>query len=68
MIELASRKSGTLRVELLWARETDLVSVTVDDPASGDKFELVVDNGSAIDAFYHPFAYVALAADDRTAA
>jgi len=68
MIELATRESGTLHVELLWAQETDLVSVSVDDPATGDNFEFVVDNGSAIDAFYHPFAYAARRVDSRTAA
>ena len=68
MIELAARESGTLHVELLWARETDLVSVTVNDSGTGDRFEVVVENGSAIDAFYHPYAYVAPKASARSAA
>jgi hypothetical protein len=60
MIELASRDSGTLHVALLWKRETALFSVRVDDPATGDPFELVVDDGNALDVYYHPYAYAAL--------
>jgi hypothetical protein len=60
MIELASRESGTLRVALLWRPETDLFTVAVDDPAVGDRFELVVDDRDPLDVYYHPYAYAAL--------
>jgi hypothetical protein len=60
MIELASRQSGTLHVELLWKRGTKLFTVSVDDSARGDKFELVVDESNALDIYYHPYAYAAL--------
>jgi hypothetical protein len=60
MIELASRQSGTLHVELLWKRGTNLFTVSVDDSARGDKFELVVDESNALDIYYHPYAYAAL--------
>lgn len=60
MIELASRESGTLHVALLWTRETDVFSVSVDDPATGDAFELVVDDEDVLDVYYHPYAYAAL--------
>jgi hypothetical protein len=60
MIELASRESGTLHVALLWRPETDLFTVAVDDPAVGDRFELVVDDRDPLDVYYHPYAYAAL--------
>jgi hypothetical protein len=68
MIELASRQSGTLRVALLWARETDVFSVSVDDPSTGDRFELVVEDGRPLDIYYHPYAYAALRGIDYAVA
>jgi hypothetical protein len=60
MIELVARRSGTLRVELLWKRGTSLFAVSVEDSATGDKFELVVDQSNALDIYHHPYAYAAL--------
>jgi hypothetical protein len=60
MIELASRESGTLHVALIWRREADVFMVSVDDPAIGDRFELVVEDRNALDVYYHPYAYAAL--------
>ena len=60
MIELASRESGSLHVALIWTRETGVPSVWVDDSATGDRFELVVDEVDALDVYYHPYAYAAL--------
>ena len=60
MIELASRESGTLHVALIWRQEADIFMVSVDDPAIGDRFELVVEDRNALDVSYHPYAYAAL--------
>ena len=60
MIELASREAGTLHVALLWKEETELCLVAVDDPSTGDRFELVVDDGRPLEMYYHPYAYAAL--------
>ena len=60
MIELASRESGTLHVALIWRQEADIFMVSVDDPAIGDRFELVVEDRNALDVYYHPYAYAAL--------
>ena len=57
--ELAQRLSGTDEVLLLWHSETDRVELSVRDVTTGAGFSLEVAPGSAIDAFYHPFAYVA---------
>jgi hypothetical protein len=60
MIELASRQSGTMHVALLWATDTDVFSVSVEDPSTGDKFELVVEDSHPLEIYYHPYAYAAL--------
>jgi hypothetical protein len=57
--ELAQRLSGTDEVLLLWYPESKRVELSVRDLATGEGFHLEVALDSAIDAFYHPYAYVA---------
>ena len=58
--ELMSRESNGITVRLLWSRATNLVTVAVDDVASDDHFELVLDeNEPALEVFNHPFAHAA---------
>jgi hypothetical protein len=57
--ELAQRLSGTDEVLLLWHPESERVELSVRDVATGAGFHLEVAAGSAIDAFYHPYAYLA---------
>jgi len=58
--ELASRESNGITVTLLWSRSTNLVTVTVDDAANDDYFELILDeHDRALDVFHHPFAHAA---------
>jgi hypothetical protein len=57
--ELAQRLSGTDEVLLLWHPESKRVELSVRDVATGEGFHLEVAPDSAIDAFYHPYAYVA---------
>ena len=57
--ELDQRVSGTAEVLLLWHPEIDRVEVSVHDLATGAGFRIHVPPGSAIDAFYHPYAYEA---------
>ena len=56
--ELASARA-TASTFLLWHPKEDAVTVSVDDSRRGRCFELAVDRRSALDAFYHPFAYAA---------
>ena len=58
-LELATRESNGLHVQLLWDRSTDAVTVAVEDLRSADRFHLPVARERALDAFYHPFAYAA---------
>ena len=55
--ELASRENGGITVALFWTEATGELLVAVADAASGGSFALEVDGASALDAFYHPYAY-----------
>jgi len=57
--ELARRLSGTDEVLLLWHPDSKHVELSVRDLATGASLDLEVAPDSAIDAFHHPFAYVA---------
>ncbi len=55
--ELASRGTDGFAVSLLWSKATDQVLVTVADERFDEEFHLDVPGASALDAFYHPFAF-----------
>jgi hypothetical protein len=58
--ELASRETNGITVRLLWSRSTNLATVTVDDGANDDYFELILgEHDRALDVFHHPFAHAA---------
>ena len=57
--ELAQRLTGTDEVLLLWHPGSERVEVTVRDVETGVGFRLEIAPEAAIEAFYHPFAYVA---------
>ena len=57
--ELAQRVSGTDEVLLLWDPESERVALSVGDMASGAGIDVEVEPASALDAFYHPYAYIA---------
>jgi hypothetical protein len=58
--ELAMRETNGITVRLLWSRSTNLVTVAVDDSATDDYFELILDeDDQALDVFHHPFAHAA---------
>ena len=58
--ELAHRLNGSMEVTLFWHRDSDALVLSVADSASGDAFAFDVDSATAVDAFYHPYAYAAL--------
>jgi hypothetical protein len=65
---LAERNNAGIQVTLLWAEDTNAVSVLVrDHHSTDDQFELSVEPGAnALDAFEHPYAYAAWrGVDDR---
>ena len=56
--ELAQRRSGDIDVLLLWHPESDQVELCVLDLATGVSLHVDVASDRALDAFYHPYAYV----------
>ncbi|MFL5865115.1 MAG: hypothetical protein ACJ780_30855 [Solirubrobacteraceae bacterium] len=57
--ELAHRTSDGIEVTLFWTKATNSVTITVFDSRSEETLELAVDERDALDAFNHPYAYVA---------
>jgi hypothetical protein len=57
--ELARRRSGRDEIVLLWHPQDDGVEVSVRDVVSGATLHIEVAPGNALDAFTHPYAYVA---------
>ena len=57
--ELAARECDGIQVVLHWHADENAVTVSVEDARAGDRFQIAVAPASALDAFYHPFAYAA---------
>jgi hypothetical protein len=57
--ELAHRRSANLEVTLLWNRLSHRVWISIYDVASDEQTAAVVPEDRALDAFNHPYAYVA---------
>ena len=56
--ELAQRRSGDVDVLLLWHPDVERVELCVLDLATGVSLHVDVAPDRALDAFYHPYAYV----------
>lgn len=57
--ELDRRANLDLDVSLLWNRTAGSLIVAVEDTRTGERFELKVSDGDALEVFNHPFAYAA---------
>ena len=57
--ELNRRTRDGIDVSLLWDPGTNVVSVEVTDTRQGGSFEFGVEPRDALEAFWHPYAYVA---------
>jgi hypothetical protein len=60
--ELAHRESDGIAVTLFWNAVGDTLTLEVNDARSCERFELAVRKDRALDAFRHPFAYLAMSA------
>jgi carotenoid cleavage dioxygenase-like enzyme len=60
--ELDHRESDGIAVTLLWHEDSNRVVVRVVDSRTEEEFELEVAPRDALDAFYHPNAYMLFAA------
>jgi hypothetical protein len=61
LLELARRKNYGVEVALFWNRDTDDLTVCVGDEKRNSYFELSPHRDQALDCFYHPYSYAALA-------
>jgi hypothetical protein len=59
--ELAHRVTNGLVVALYWDKVGDTLALEVYDPTTEEYFELDVPRDRAMDAFHHPYAYLAAA-------
>ncbi len=57
--ELAHRRSANLEVTLLWNRRSRRVWVSIYDSTNDEQRAAPVPDERALDAFNHPYAYVA---------
>jgi hypothetical protein len=57
--ELAVRASNGVKVTLLWDRESDDLTVCVNDRRKRVYFELAAERERALDVFHHPYAHAA---------
>jgi hypothetical protein len=57
-LELDRRGSDGVDIVLAWEPRTNRVAVAVVDERTCDRFLIEVDPANALDAFYHPYAYV----------
>jgi hypothetical protein len=62
--ELAHRVGTGIEVSLLWRRVDNSIALRLVELATGVEFELRVPPGEALDAFYHPYAYLPVHAVD----
>ena len=58
--ELARRVSGGMEITLYWSAADNRTSIEVWQPDSGETLAFAVPPERALDAFYHPFAHLAL--------
>jgi hypothetical protein len=59
LYELAFRECDGIEVTLVWDGVEDRVLLNVRDRRTGEWFVCGVDRADALDAYRHPFAYVA---------
>jgi hypothetical protein len=57
--ELAHRASNGIEVSLFWDKVGDTLTLEVYDAKTDEYFELDVPRDRALDAFHHPYAYLA---------
>jgi hypothetical protein len=64
--ELAARENGGVTITLFWDADTNDVFVCVTDSWSGESFSVDVEGASALEAFYHPYAYASRCGIEET--
>jgi len=63
LYELATRVNGGLEITLFWDERDDTTSIELHHADTDVTFRFGVPRSSALDAFHHPFAYLAVQVD-----
>jgi hypothetical protein len=61
-VDIASRRSGSIEVSLLWNRATGKLLVVAYDSVEDEQLTIPVDGKDATEVYRHPFAYADRAA------
>ena len=65
-VDIASRRSGSIEVSLLWNRETGKLLVVAYDSFEDEQITIPVEGKDAVEIYRHPFAYADRASRSET--
>jgi hypothetical protein len=57
VVDLATRKSGSIAVALIWDRNEKVLRVIAYDGLTGEEIVVPVSGDEAVEVYQHPFAY-----------
>jgi hypothetical protein len=57
VVDLATRKSGSIAVALVWDRNEEVLRVIAYDGLTGEEIVVPVSGDEAVEVYQHPFAY-----------
>jgi hypothetical protein len=59
VVDLATRRSGSIAVALVWDRSDETLRVFAYDGSTGEEIVVPVSGAEAAEVYRHPFAYTA---------
>ena len=57
LVDLATRRAGSIEVALIWDRSDETLCVFAHDELTGEELVVPVSGDEAAEVFRHPFAY-----------
>jgi hypothetical protein len=57
VVDLATRRSGSIAVALVWDRNEEVLRVIAYDGLTGEEIVVPVSGDEAVEVYEHPFAY-----------
>jgi hypothetical protein len=68
LVDLATRKSGSIAVALIWDRNEEALRVIAYDGLTGEEIVVPVSGDEAAEVYQHPFAYSSRAIKPKASA
>jgi hypothetical protein len=65
LVDLATRRAGTIDVSLLWDRSERTLVVVARDSSTNEELAIPVSGAEATEVYRHPFAYAHRSAPGR---